>query len=292
MLVLTKRSIFCVLVLSWFVSLPGVAASRSVCTSDKKVCMMVVPWKNKRGFDFWAESNQPCAATVSLEEKSKNLTPVNSNWFTFPIDGFEKKRLFSRVVARVGEEWNFSYTFHTQCGLASARHDDIYHYAIPLVQKGGVYVSQGYRGHASHFGEANEFAIDFGVPENSPVYAAREGIVAQVVQHFTKGGPNEPETNANAVRIQHMDGTVAEYAHLRANGATVKVGDQVKRGQLIAYSGNTGKSTGPHLHFAVHMPIDGLRRRSIPVSFSTVSELGASLEQGKRYISALDPQVL
>ena len=68
------------------------------------------------------------------------------------------------------------------------------------------------------------------------------------------------------VRILHDDGTYAIYAHLNTNTIRVKPGDRVERGQYIADSGNTGYSSGPHLHFAVVRNV-GLRVESVPVTF-------------------------
>ena len=51
--------------------------------------------------------------------------------------------------------------------------------------------------------------------------------------------------------IYHSDGTFAEYTHIKNNGAEVNVGDQIKIGQFIGYSGDVGWATGPHLHFIV-----------------------------------------
>ena len=61
------------------------------------------------------------------------------------------------------------------------------------------------------------------------------------------------------ILVYHSDGTFAQYAHFKKNGVLVKVGDTVKKEQIIGYSGNTGMSTEPHLHFAVYKPtINGL----------------------------------
>jgi len=80
--------------------------------------------------------------------------------------------------------------------------------------------------------------IDIACPLNSPVYAARDG---QVVFTGYEGG------YGNLVVIRHEHGYSSYYGHL----GTIKaaVGQQVKCGDLIALSGNTGRTTGPHLHF-------------------------------------------
>jgi murein DD-endopeptidase MepM/ murein hydrolase activator NlpD len=57
--------------------------------------------------------------------------------------------------------------------------------------------------------------------------------------------------DANHIIIMHNDGTFAIYNHLMRYGVSVNVGDKVKKGYPIGYSGNTGYSSGPHLHFAV-----------------------------------------
>ena len=58
---------------------------------------------------------------------------------------------------------------------------------------------------------------------------------------------------ANNIRIVHSDGTMAVYAHLELESAHVQVGDRVRAGQLLALSGDTGYTSGPHLHFCVQV---------------------------------------
>ena len=87
----------------------------------------------------------------------------------------------------------------------------------------------------------------------------------------------------NKILILHNDGTFADYSHLKYNGAVVKKGEVVKKGQLIGYSGETGFSSGPHLHFAVFINrLDG-ERTFIKTLFKTSESNGTYLEEGKSY---------
>ena len=87
-------------------------------------------------------------------------------------------------------------------------------------------------------------ALDYGVPVGTEVYAAAEGVV--LAANWSNGGLG------NYVCIQHSGGMRTLYGH--GNGKFyVKPGDEVKKGQLIMLSGNTGNSSGPHLHFEVRV---------------------------------------
>ena len=83
--------------------------------------------------------------------------------------------------------------------------------------------------------------IDFAGAEGAPVHAVAAGMVIRSGKGYGYG---------NRVEIQHPDGYTTVYAHNKAN--LVKVGDVVSKGQVIALLGNTGRSTGPHVHFEVH----------------------------------------
>jgi murein DD-endopeptidase MepM/ murein hydrolase activator NlpD len=137
-------------------------------------------------------------------------------------------------------------------------------YRVPLVQARNR-IDQGFGGTFSHGDPQNRYAIDFACDEGTPVVAARDGTVMQVESDFEKAGLDREKYGgrANFVRVLHDDGTMGLYAHLKPEGVLVRVGQRVRQGQRIGLSGNTGFTTGPHLHFAVQVN-RGMRLVSIP----------------------------
>lgn len=138
-------------------------------------------------------------------------------------------------------------------------------YQLPIEKKAVLKIAQGFNGRSTHTDEQNRFAVDFSMPVGTAILAARSGVVMQTTGSFELAGTNQEKyaTRANIVRILHEDGTMAVYAHLKQNGIMVREGQRVIAGQLIAYSGNTGFSTGPHLHFCLQVN-KGMRLVSIP----------------------------
>jgi murein DD-endopeptidase MepM/ murein hydrolase activator NlpD len=122
-------------------------------------------------------------------------------------------------------------------------------YLLPFEKGNKVFLIQAYESKMSHKGER---ALDFKVRKGTPVCAAREGIVIAAREDSDKGGL-KPEnlSDGNYISIQHKDGSVAHYWHLKKDGVLVNAGDTIKAGQLIGVSGNTGYSAFPHLHFEV-----------------------------------------
>ncbi|MFJ8792102.1 M23 family metallopeptidase [Streptomyces sp. NPDC102462] len=93
--------------------------------------------------------------------------------------------------------------------------------------------------------KAKHSGQDFAVPIGTEVVAASTGTVVKAGGNGAGDGP----AYGNAVVIKHGNGTYSQYAHL--SRIDVKVGQAVAAGQHIARSGNTGNSTGPHLHFEI-----------------------------------------
>ncbi|TAF48788.1 MAG: M23 family metallopeptidase, partial [Sphingobacteriia bacterium] len=97
--------------------------------------------------------------------------------------------------------------------------------------------------------------LDFTMPEGTAVHAARSGVVIQLVDKNNQGCGNETCKNFNNyINILHDDGSIANYSHLQQNGVSCQLGQRVNAGDRIGWSGNTGWSTGPHLHFIVFLP--------------------------------------
>ncbi len=118
-------------------------------------------------------------------------------------------------------------------------------------------VTQGNNTTFTHKGQ-QKYAFDFGLWDGLKIRAARGGNVTYLEESLWQNSdPNKVEKGeqdwqpANALRIEHQDGTASWYYHMQQNGVLVDVGDTVHRGDEVAITGNTGNSTNPHLHYQV-----------------------------------------
>jgi len=140
---------------------------------------------------------------------------------------------------------------------------------LPPFPTGEQYViSQGFQGDLTHTTPESEFAIDITMPVGTAIHAARSGTVMDVEEDFNKGGTSLEKfgDKANHVRVLHEDGTMAVYAHLDLASVNVRPGARIRAGQKIARSGNTGFSSGPHLHFVIQQNT-GMKLISVPFKF-------------------------
>lgn len=98
-------------------------------------------------------------------------------------------------------------------------------------------------------GHREQQAYDFLIPVDDPVVAARAGVVRQIKEDSPDDGQG---SDHNHVMVEHSDGTVGFYAHLKQEGVLVGVGDNVAAGQTIALAGHSGTTDVVHLHFGVY----------------------------------------
>jgi murein DD-endopeptidase MepM/ murein hydrolase activator NlpD len=144
-------------------------------------------------------------------------------------------------------------------------------------------VYQGNHGAFSHVG-LNEYAWDFGLPENTKVCAVAQGRVVRVKQDSDVAGTTpEYYGQANTVILDHGNGCFSQYLHLKKGSAQVAEGDIVQGGQPLALSGNTGFSSTPHLHFQVQTATG----QSVPSAFVDVPGDGVP-KPGAVYLSDND----
>ena len=138
-------------------------------------------------------------------------------------------------------------------------------YRYPLPWRGGPFkLTQGANGKYSHFTPKGRYAMDIAMPEGTAIVAARGGVVVKTENRQTGRGNNP---SGNFVRILHDDGTMGVYLHLQRGSVSVQEGQRVESGSFLARSGNTGNSSGPHLHFVIQRNI-GLALESIPFDFA------------------------
>lgn len=141
-------------------------------------------------------------------------------------------------------------------------------------------ISQGFDNDVTHSKPPNQYAVDIVMPIGTPILAARAGLVMDMEDDFHGAAQKERYlTRSNQVRILHDDGTMAVYAHLQPNSLRVRQGTKVTRGQWIANSGNTGYSSGPHLHFVIQLNA-GMSLESLPFRF--VAPNGGTITPAKR----------
>jgi len=128
--------------------------------------------------------------------------------------------------------------------------DNSYIYSLPFAKGSKFLLIQAYNSSMSH---RNEISLDFKMKKGSKICASRAGIVTAVKEDSDVGGlNNEYLSKGNHIIITHSDGSTAMYWHLQKDGVLPNEGDSVMQGQHIGYSGNTGYSAFPHLHFQVY----------------------------------------
>lgn len=161
---------------------------------------------------------------------------------------------------------------------------------LSLPFAGSWVVMQGYHGSATHHGRA-AYALDFVRVDaegrahdgrgartkdwygfGADVLATADGVVVRAIDHFPDNRVLGRDRDANTVIVKHAEAELSEYVHLQQGSLRVRVGEHVRRGQVLARCGNSGAQT-PHLHWALLSSLEPIRTR--PAVFSRYEAHGA-----------------
>lgn len=236
---------------------------------------------------IYADNEEYMPMSAKFNFKLENLKSSLSNDEIVVIPARSKHFLLATIKpTKLNSANMFEYSTTYNFGnVLQDRFDAEFIYSLPFEQGKKQLVFQGYNGKLSH---KDQFALDFNLKAGSKVLAARGGIVVEVVNvHDKNCADSSCAKYNNRILIMHEDGTFGEYSHLQHLGTLVEKGDIVEQNQEIGFSGNTGYSSGPHLHFAVFINrIDG-KRTYIKTLFKTSDSEGQFLVEGKSYTKQL-----
>jgi len=219
----------------------------------------------------WKFSNRtqgPLAVRVWLES-DENIVSYPELPARFVLPGGAVRELVTVGAFDPRKSWSYQIRAESLPGDPAGRHQPSRAYRPPFARNQEFRIGQAFGGAFSHTAPDSRHAVDISMPVGTPIHAAREGVVMDVARWFSGAGTDVKRDGprANFVRILHDDGSMAVYAHLDYEGVVVQPGQQIQRGQLIGRSGNTGFSTGPHLHFVIQLNRD-MKLVSVPFEFA------------------------
>ncbi len=210
----------------------------------------------------------PVEVIIALDELVNLELPSPDQPMRFIVDPLSSQVLLQLAAIENNIAPDIEYRYLWLPGDPRASHVPERPYRVPFAVAARYPVSQTFPVGITHDTPDSWYAVDIAMPIGTGIYAARSGVVFEVASANFQGGTDveRDAQHANIVRIMHDDGSHAVYAHLNWNSIRVRPGDRVERGQYIADSGNTGFTSGPHLHFAVLIN-RGMRLESVPITF-------------------------
>ncbi|WP_184361657.1 M23 family metallopeptidase [Xanthomonas euroxanthea] len=245
-------------------SSPAVAAAQTAAASAGTGPSLQLEWQAP-AYLAWVSNPLAGPAQVQLSAPpSEDYRAVPALPLTVQLAAHER-RLLARLYPASNQRSlaGLGLTLDLVPGDPQARPQQQVRYRLPF-RDAPIRVDQGFGGAFSHADAPNWYAVDFALPQGTPVLAAREGTVMEVRQDVIEGGPqDQAASGGNLVRVLHADGSMAIYAHLAPDGVAVRPGQAVRTGERLGASGNTGYSTAPHLHFALQRNAD-LRLIALP----------------------------
>lgn len=278
------RCAVAVLLVSLLASASGVESSK-----DRDEIVRLRQVKSGSGVRLFVENRALWDVTVTLRVLARNgrIARIKPETATYPAHSQTEAARISAEDPSKRCKWRCRFNWvpgrMRSPSRSDARPDENVLYRLPFEEGRSYRVAQGYNGTRTHKGR-DRYAVDFAMRKGTPVCAARAGVVVDLRESSKIGGSDEKfRPKSNYVCIAHADGTIAEYHHLHYEGVLVEVGQRVEAGQRIAISGNTGYSTGPHLHFGVYSAVNGRTRQSHPVIFVTRKGIVSEPIEGQTY---------
>jgi len=214
------------------------------------------------------EFHAPVELTVDFERIEGIQFPRSDEPLRWVVPPRSETVLLRLLILDTVAEPNARYSYRYTMGDPHATHQPSSPYRVPFALAMNQQITQAFPDANTHDTPDSFYAVDVAMPVGTDIFAARGGIVFDVADTNFRGGLDRDRDApaANVIRILHDDGTYGVYAHLNWNSIRVRPGDRVERGEYIADSGNTGFTSGPHLHFAV-VRNAGMLPISVPIRF-------------------------
>lgn len=221
----------------------------AICKAEDRVKIYHEQTNNE--INIYADNNAFCPMSITIDFAVLNLDIDGGDNNVYVIEALVKKKLLTTLKpSDKRKAYKFRYKYLVNIGNHNDdNYDEDYAYNLPFNTSQKFKLFQGYNGAYSH---QNVNALDFPMPIGTEITAIREGTVINVIETNTKSCVEKGcEKYNNFIIIYHPDGTFAQYIHIKQYGSKVKIGEKVTKGQVIGYSGNVGRSDGPHLHLVI-----------------------------------------
>lgn len=196
------------------------------------IAMIPIPYRQKSNIILYTKENEKKAKKQPIGQIAITQKPYNQEKISVPPNKVQyNQKIANRIESERKESAKIYNTF-----------TPTRYWSKPFIVPLDSVITSAY-GNARIFnGKLQSFhtGTDFRVAMNTPVPASNDGVVVLAKERYLSG---------NSVMIDHGEGVYSVYFHLES--FKVKVGDVVKQGQIIALSGNTGRSSGAHLHFGI-----------------------------------------
>jgi Domain of unknown function (DUF4124) len=185
---------------------------------SKGPCATVV--KQGSDDDLVLRGTNNCFGPVEIEfilDKSQNISSDRQRSFSVTIPSRKSKNIIHLWRTNPRQGMSYTFTHSIIVGDPNARHDPEMPYLLPISPNFEYHFSQAFHGTSTHTHPQSEYAVDIPMPEGTPIYAARNGVIMDIANDYFTGGKGAAyEQKANFIRILHDDGTMG-----RSSGDTI-----------------------------------------------------------------------